>query len=76
MSEIGRGHEPELANGSRAELQEDQLVSLFLVTGPGTYSVRCGPRDQYRPRQNPLSQAMPLPSPATAKNRSAGPAAS
>jgi 4-carboxymuconolactone decarboxylase len=33
------------------------------VAGPGTDSVRCGPRDQYRPRQKPLTQAIPLPRP-------------
>jgi hypothetical protein len=48
----------------------------FPVTGPGTYSVRCRLRDPVPPEENPLSQAMPLPSPAVLGNRSAASASS
>ena len=70
---------PVTNRSSPAAAPSSRMTSSFApsrVTGPGTYSVRCGPRDQYRPRQNPLSHATPLLSPAVPRNRSGGPAAS
>ena len=57
------GHEPQRAAAAAPSSRRISSFPSCLVAGPGTYSVRCGPRDQYRPRQNPLSQAMPLPQP-------------
>ena len=48
------------------------LLTPSLSTGPGTYSVLCGPTLQYRPRLAPLMMTMPLPQPFMSRNVSHG----
>jgi len=45
MAQVGTGAEGNAAAG-RVQLENDQFVGAGPGGGPGTYSVRCGPRDQ------------------------------
>src|ERR1700733_770304 len=54
MAQVGTGAEGNSRAGG-VQLKNDQFVAAGRVAGAGTQSVRCGPRDQYRPRQEPLT---------------------